>query len=88
MIHKIRYHENVTQNSSSLVVRYLKKCVLRRVLNLTKVSASIWKIIAIIIVYNNGKDPKIDHWGTSVFTGKVSHCSSSSLTDCLRLVEY
>ena len=38
MIHQIHYHESVTQNSSSLDLANLNKCVLRRVLTFTKVS--------------------------------------------------
>ena len=44
--------------------------------------------IDIIIVNNNVNCPKIDPWWTPVFIGKVSHCTSSSLTDYLWLVEY
>ena len=43
------------------------------------------EIIDIIIVNNN---VNIDPWGTPLFIGKVYHCTSSSLTDCLQLVEY
>ena len=46
------------------------------------------EIINIIIVNKNISGPKIDHWGTPRFIGKVYHCTSSSLTDCLQLVAY
>ena len=45
------------------------------------------EIIDIIIVNNNVSGPNIDPWGTPLFIGKVYHCTSSSLTDCLQLVE-
>ena len=44
------------------------------------------EIIDIIIVNNNVSGPKIDPWGMPLFIGKVCHCTSSSLTDCLQLV--
>ena len=50
--------------------------------------AGFRKIIDIFIVNNNVSDPKIDPWGTPLFIGKVYHCTSSSLTDCLQLVDY
>ena len=43
------------------------------------------EIIDIIIVNNNISGPKIDHLGTPHFIGKVYHCTSSTLTDCLQL---
>ena len=46
------------------------------------------KFIDIIMVNNNVSSPKIDPWGMPVSIGKVSHCTSSSLTDSLWLVEY
>ena len=46
------------------------------------------EIINIIIVNNNISGPKIYHWGTPRLIGQVYHCTSSSLTDCLQLVEY
>ena len=46
------------------------------------------KIIDIIIVNNNVNNPKMYSWVMPVFIGKVSHCTSSRLTDCLGLVEY
>ena len=46
------------------------------------------EIIDIIVVNNNVGGPKIDPWGTPLFIGKVCHCTSSSLTDCLQLVAY
>ena len=48
----------------------------------------LFEIIDIIIVNNNVNGPKIYPWGTPVFIGKVCHCTSSSLTDCLQLVAY
>ena len=50
--------------------------------------AGFQKIIDIIIVNNNVSCPIIDPWGTPRFIGKVYHCTSSSLTDCLQLVAY
>ena len=50
--------------------------------------AGFRKIIDIIIVNNNVSGPKIYPWGTTRFIGKVYHCTSSSLTDCLQLVAY
>ena len=50
--------------------------------------AGFRKIIDIIIVNNNVSGPKIDPWGTPRFIGKVYHCTSCSLTDCLQLVAY
>ena len=50
--------------------------------------AGFLKIIDIIIVNNNVSSPKIDPWGTPRFIGKLYHCTSSSLTDCLQLVAY
>ena len=47
-----------------------------------------WKIIDIIIVNNNVNGLKTDPWSMPVFIGKVSHCTSSCPTECLRLVEY
>ena len=44
------------------------------------------KIIAIIIVSNNVNGLQIYSWETPVFIGKMSKFTSSSLTDCLRLV--
>ena len=46
------------------------------------------EIIDIIIVNINVSGPNIDPWGTPLFIGKVYNCTSSSLTDCLQLVEY
>ena len=46
------------------------------------------EIIDIIIVNYNISGPKIDSLGTPRFIGKVYHCTSSSLTDCLQLVAY
>ena len=42
------------------------------------------KIIDIIIVNNIVSGPNID---SHLFIGKVCHCTSSNLTDCLQLVE-
>ena len=50
--------------------------------------AGFQKIIDIIIVNNNVNGPIIYSWGMPVFIGTVSHCTSSSLTDCLQLVDY
>ena len=50
--------------------------------------AGFWKIIDIIIVNNNVNGPKIYPWSMPLFIGEVSHCTSASLTHCLRLVEY
>ena len=50
--------------------------------------AGFRKIIDIIIVNNNVSGPKIDLWGMPLFIGKVCHCTSFNLTDCLQLVEY
>ena len=49
--------------------------------------ADFQTIIDVIIVNNNVSGSTIDPWGTPVFIGKVSHCTSSSLTDSLQLVE-
>ena len=49
--------------------------------------AGFRKIIDIIIVNKSVNGPDIYYYGTPVFIGKVSHCTSSSLIDCLRLVE-
>ena len=43
--------------------------------------AGFWKIIDIIIVNNIVNGPNIYSWGR-FFIGKVSHCTSYSLTDC------
>ena len=48
--------------------------------------AGFQKIIDIIIVNNNVTGPNVDPWGTPHFIGKVYHCTTSSLTDCLQLV--
>ena len=48
--------------------------------------AGFRKIIDIIIVNINVNGPQIYSWETSVFIGKVFNFTSSSLTDCLRLV--
>ena len=48
--------------------------------------AGFRKIIDIIIVNNNVTGPNVDPWGTPHFIGKVDHCTTSSLTDCLQLV--
>ena len=49
--------------------------------------AGFRKIIDIIIVNNIVSGPKTYPCGTPVFIGKVYHCTSSNLTDCLQLVE-
>ena len=54
MIHKMHYHDSVTQNSSSLEVANLNKCVLRRVLNFTKVSD--WGMFSGKLFQNAGPD--------------------------------
>ena len=46
--------------------------------------AVFWKIIDIIIVNNNVSGPNIDPWGTPLFIGKVYHCTSCNLTNCLQ----
>ena len=46
------------------------------------------KIIYIIIINNNVNGPNIYSWGTYMFIGKESYCISSSIKDCLRVVEY
>ena len=48
--------------------------------------AGFRKIIDIIIVNNNVNGPQIYSWETPVFIGKVYNFTSSSFTDCLRLV--
>jgi len=50
--------------------------------------AGFQKIIDINIVNNNVSGPKIYSWGMPLFIGNVYHCTSSSLTDCLWIVEY
>ena len=50
--------------------------------------AGFWKIIDIFIVNKNFSDPNIYPWGMPLFIGKVYHCTFSSLTDCLQLVDY
>ena len=45
------------------------------------------KIIDIIIINNIISGPKRDPCGMPLFIGKVYHCTSSNLTDCLQLVE-
>ena len=68
------------------------KDTIKRNLKLRDIQIDSWtsllEIINIIIVNNNISGPKIDHWGTPRFIGKVYHCTSSILTDCLQLVEY
>ena len=45
--------------------------------------AGFRKIIDIIIVNYSASGPNIDPCGTPLFIGKVYHCTSSNLTDCL-----
>ena len=54
MIRKIHYHESVTQNSFSLEVANLNKCVLRRVLNFTK--GSDWRMFSGKLLQSAGPD--------------------------------
>ena len=54
MIHKIHYHQSVTQNSSSLEVANLNKCILRRVMNLAKVSD--WRMFSGKLYQGAGPD--------------------------------
>ena len=45
--------------------------------------AVFWKIIDIIVVNNNVNGPNIYSWWTHIFIGKVSHCTSFCIKDCL-----
>ena len=72
-----------------MFVSYVKALIVLVSPSITSLSyAGFQKIIDIIIVDNNVSGPKLYSWGTNLFIGKVYHCTSSSLTDCLRLVEY
>ena len=67
-----------------MFVSYVKVLIVLVSSSIINISyAGFRKIIDIVIVNNSGNGPKID----PLLKGKVHHCTSSNLTDCLQLVE-